>query len=58
MTRPTPTIATTYARHLAAFIRHVPFGHLLASDRACLLKATARDARCSVADVLKEVGHG
>jgi hypothetical protein len=58
MTRPTPTIPATYARHLAAFTRHVPFGKLLASDRAYLLKAAARDARCSVDDVLKEVGHG
>jgi hypothetical protein len=58
MTRPTPTIPETYARHRAAFIRHVPFGHLLASDRACLLKATARDARCSVDDVEREVANG
>ena len=52
------TIAETHARHLAAFTRHVPFGVLLASDRAYLIKATARDAGCSVADVEREVGHG
>ncbi len=58
MTRPTPTIAETYARHLAAFTRHTPFGKLLASDRAYLLKAVARDSGCSLADVEREVGHG
>jgi hypothetical protein len=58
MTRPTPTIPATYARHLAAFTRHTPFGKLLASDRAYLVKAVARDARCSVGNVEREVGHG
>lgn len=57
MTRPT-RIAETYARHLAAFTRHVPFGRPLADDMRCLIKATARDAGCSVAQVLKELGNG
>ena len=49
------TIPETYARHLAAFTRHVPFGHLLRSDREALIKATARDAGASVEDVRKEI---
>ena len=49
------TIAALYAAKRAAFIRHTPFGVLLKSDLACLIRATARDARVTVAEVLKEL---
>ncbi len=58
MTR--PTIAQTYARHLAEFTRRTPFGVLLKSDREALLKATARDAGVTVEEVqawMKESTH-
>lgn len=43
----------------ATFIRHVPFGVLLKDDLAALAKATARDCKCTVQDVLQEGGgHG
>jgi hypothetical protein len=53
MTR--PTIAQVYARHLAAFTRHTPFGILLKPDREALVKATARDAGVTVEEVLRAV---
>lgn len=52
MTTPT-TIRTTFARHRAAFRHFTPFGVLIALDMACLIRATARDAGCSVARVLQ-----
>jgi hypothetical protein len=60
MTHPAPpTIAQTYATKRATFIRHVPFGVLLKDDLAALVKATARDCKCTVQDVLQEVvAHG
>ena len=48
MTRPTIPQAFT-AKH-AAFVRHTPFGHLLAGDRAALLRCVARDAGVSLKD--------
>jgi len=48
MTRPTIPQAFT-AKH-AAFVRHTPFGHLLNSDRAALLRCVARDAGASLQD--------
>lgn len=56
MTR--PTIAEAYAAKRAAFIRHVPFGILMESDKQALIKSTARDAGVTVAEVMKEVGNG
>lgn len=58
MTRPRPTIAEAYARKRAAFIRHTPFGILMESDEAALIKSTARDAGVTVAEVMQEVGNG
>ena len=52
MTSPTPpTIADVYAQKRAAFERHTPFGILLKHDMIGLVRSTARDAKCSVADV-------
>ena len=53
-----PTIAQVYAKHLAAFTYRTPFGVLLKPDREALVKATARDAGCTVEQVLREVGNG
>ena len=45
------TILATYRAKRAAFVRHTPFGILLADDQAALIKATARDCGVTVAEV-------
>ena len=50
-------IAQVYARHLAAFTHRTPFGVLLQSDREALVKATARDAGCTVEAVLQSIAN-
>ena len=60
MTR--PTIPQTFTAKHAAFVRHAPFGHLLASDRADLLRCVARDAGVSLQDahdgIVEHLGKG
>ncbi len=60
MTRPTIPQAFT-AKH-AAFVRHTPFGHLLDSDRAAILRCVARDAGVSLQDahdgIVEHLGKG
>ena len=56
---PDPDIAAIYARNRAAFVHHTPFGALLASDLAALIRTTARDAGVTQAQVLETVvNHG
>ena len=45
-----PTIPQAFTAKRAAFVRHTPFGHLLASDRRDLLRCVARDAGVSLQD--------
>lgn len=54
---PRPTILEAYAKKRAAFIRHTPFGVLTAPDKRALLRAVARDAGVTVAEVAQEVGN-
>lgn len=57
MTRPKPTIAEAYAKQRAAFLRHTPFGVLLAVDIEGLMKATARDAKAAPKEVIEEISE-
>jgi predicted transcriptional regulator len=52
-----PTIAEAYAAKRAAFVKHTPFGKLNEADEKALIRATARDAGATVAEVMKVLGH-
>lgn len=46
----TPTIREAWDRHMAAARRYLPGGVPTKADRACMIKATARDAGVTVAE--------
>jgi hypothetical protein len=51
-------ITEIFERHRSEFRFRTPFGVLLEDDMRYLVKATARDAGVTVAEVLQEVAHG
>ena len=57
-----PTIPQAFTAKRAALTRHVPFGHLLASDHRDLLRCVARDAGVSLQDahdgIAEHLGEG
>lgn len=56
--RPLPTPVEAYARNLARFRAHTPFGALLKTDLQALLRATARDAGVTMAEAMAQLREG
>ena len=50
------SVAEIYAAKRKVFEFHTPFGVLLEHDLRCLVRATARDTGCTMAEVRQECG--